>query len=124
MTDLNLELQELARALVACERWRWMPGMLSRFGNNHKGGGYRHPDRPLTEIQCSEWWPDLTDAATVGCLLALLLDAVGPGYHNYRGKLVFNKRIEWLSMTVPDAAGDTAGETVAKALLAAWGVVE
>lgn len=74
---------ELAKRTVACKGWRWMAGMLIadhgagiRFcwqedgvlhGAANEGGAWMrvHADRAL---------PDLDDAATRGCLLALVRD--------------------------------------------------
>lgn len=61
------ELDEIARRLVACEQWRWMPGM--RASDGHR----------LDKVDCDGLHPDaygvlpdLTDPATCGCLLAML----------------------------------------------------
>ena len=85
---MNTELSELARRALACGRWRWMPGMLTL---EFRESG---PDSPVC---CSPWRvvmegrsgpyanpknnnapPDLTDPATLGCLLALAREAHGP----------------------------------------------
>lgn len=67
--------EELGRRAVACQHWRWMPGMqpltLDEEGDwmpcervwRTQGG---KPSPPQGAI------PDLTDAATLGCLLALV----------------------------------------------------
>ena len=82
------ELEALARRAVACSRWRWMPGML--IADN--GAGIRflwEDDRYLHGMAAEvgglwmrmgkdrERLPDLTDAATLGCLLALVREAYG-----------------------------------------------
>jgi len=46
----------LARRAVACKGWRWMRGMYSAWDT-------------------TEALPDLTDPATLGCLLALVREA-------------------------------------------------
>ena len=67
---------ELARRAVACKGWLWMPGMrwiVTRVApwGDYAGriveGGRRSPDGPGL--------PDLTDPATLGCLLALVREA-------------------------------------------------
>ena len=62
---------DLARRAVACKHWRWMPGMLAIVGVERQ--------RVLSDKlpAYGDWLPDLTDAATLGCLLALVRDAWG-----------------------------------------------
>jgi len=70
----------LARRAVACRGFRWMPGMLTSHGARYLGfdlwvdRGQRvavFADPNEGEV------PDLTDAATIGCLLALVREAWG-----------------------------------------------
>ena len=71
----------LARRAVACRGWRWMPGMMrlratppSRRDHLRMEG--RVPDGGDTWDYAA--WPvipDVTDAATLGCLLALVREA-------------------------------------------------
>lgn len=75
----------LARRAVACKGWRWMPGMLTtcdlrvvdggdeyvvghRSGPTRDGGGWY-------DGEAAGLLPDLTDPATLGCLLALVREA-------------------------------------------------
>lgn len=59
------ELVVLARRAVESHRWRWMPGML-------RVDGYRACHRTVPRaLNPAEDMPDLDDAATVGCVLAL-----------------------------------------------------
>ena len=55
---------DLARRAVACEGWRWMPGMLALppKADRCQRDGQMMPGR----------LPDPDDPATAGCLLALL----------------------------------------------------
>ena len=81
MTDA--ESNELARRAVACKgfRWRWMPGMLDVSGRrvlcvwpDDLGIKWSHiPENCV--VRDADALPDLTDAATLGCLLALVREA-------------------------------------------------
>lgn len=66
------DLISLARRAVACKGWRWMPGMRTTDGMRVIHDPYRWPavPRPL-----GDHLPDLTDPATLGCLLALVREA-------------------------------------------------
>ena len=61
----------IARRAVACRAWRWMPGMADCWGGRVRDGD--GIDR-LAAI------PDLTDPATIGCLVALVRNYY-PGAH-------------------------------------------
>jgi hypothetical protein len=84
MTDEQIVL---ARRAVACRGWRWMAGMLTacsvrvieggggyiighRQGATREGGGW-------VDAEDAGYLPDLTDPATLGCLLALVREAWG-----------------------------------------------
>ena len=77
----------LGKRAVACKSWRWMPGMLTtcdlrvvdggdeyvvghRSGPTKDGGGWY-------DGEAAGLLPDLTDPATLGCLLALVREARG-----------------------------------------------
>lgn len=72
-------LQELGRRMVACKHWRWMDGMLVlRYApgklDDMKVEGRANKHRS----QEYELWgsiPDLSDPATLGCLLALVRES-------------------------------------------------
>ena len=85
MTTEQLEqIEELARRAVACKRWRWMPGMLSDKGlrvyrrddDGYVVGYYENLSYIAECVSGST--PDLSDPATLGCLLALVREAWGP----------------------------------------------
>ena len=85
MTTEQLEqIEELARRAVACKRWRWMPGMLSnkdlrvtRCDDDGYVVGYYENLSYIAECVPGTL-PDLSDPATLGCLLALVREAWGP----------------------------------------------
>ena len=81
------EMIALARRAVACKNWKWMPGMAGtdalgvpfRCALTHHSGGMMvvagmafmpaHPDA------LARMFPDLSDPATLGCLLHLVREA-------------------------------------------------
>ncbi len=81
----------LSQRLVACSAFRWMPGMLTAEGYRItvvRGGmaGVQDDEHypktwGLEPHDCREpmdpfdWTPDLTDPATLGCILALVREA-------------------------------------------------
>lgn len=82
MTDEQIAL---ARRAVACEGWRWMPGMTTSNGGRvfavDEDGSCRldfgAEEVPFwcTPETMRKMTPDLTDAATLGCVLALVREA-------------------------------------------------
>lgn len=62
---------DLARRAVACARWRWLPGMVAGCG------GRRVRSKRTGGPPYRGALPDLSDAATVGALLALVREAYG-----------------------------------------------
>lgn len=105
-------MTDLAKRAVACKGWRWMPGMLTLPWRDEFGDVSHPPWRLRTE----NWMPfadghrgaipDLTDPATLGCLLALVRERWG--------KMVYTVPIcddageidHWLAV-VPDPAEDS-----------------
>ena len=80
---------DLARRAVACRHWRWLPGMLAidscseehpaRVIDAHRSVAYEDNDGAIHEGDVSRSdVPDLTDPATLGCLLALVREAWEP----------------------------------------------
>ena len=67
-------MNDLAKRLVACKGWRWMPGMLAIVPRMTVGVRLSTGDE-LDEALVP--LPDLTDPATLGCVLQLVRDAWG-----------------------------------------------
>ena len=75
---MTADMLDLARRAVACKGWRWMPGMLDPFGRrvmcvwpDDLGIKWSHiPENCV--VRDADALPDLSDAATLGCLLALV----------------------------------------------------
>ena len=66
-------MSDLASRAVACKHWRWLPGM-------------HDSETGLRPLSWSDDWegevPDLTDPATLGCLLALVREVnADPSIH-------------------------------------------
>jgi hypothetical protein len=126
MTDLDL-----ARRAVACRDWRWMPGMATT-------GNYR-----LTLASDDQQWfilcrpsgtspveregdmggnlPDLSDPATIGCLLQLVRDALNDPRAYCRPYTLPDGTPRWsvISPRITLTAGDTEAAALVAALEAA-----
>lgn len=63
----------LARRVTACRGWRWMPGMAWFDGRFLQ---YRVQSEAHAVVIDEGGLPDLTDPATMGCLLALVREAL------------------------------------------------
>jgi hypothetical protein len=105
----------LAKRAVACRGWRFMGGMLVADAI----GKQRVYDDVAGEPYWSAegWLTDLTDPATMGCLLALVREAWEPhgtfvSTHRYDGG-------EWSIRTLPLPMFSTEAEALVAALEAA-----
>jgi hypothetical protein len=67
----------LARRAIACPKWRWMPGMRAVAVRPAplEPVCSRVPDDPRGWTPYPGALPDLTDPATLGCVLALVREA-------------------------------------------------
>ena len=134
MTD---EMIALSRSAVACKGWQWMPGMLAALDGI--GGDYRArvcrvdnglfwSDATPLPYTLASYVPDLTDPATIGCLLALVREAYRDASKLWDGHVEVRRDHRILFFVVSfrhDASGalveDTlaTGVTEAEALVAA-----
>jgi hypothetical protein len=78
-----MTLEDLGRRAVACERWRWRDGS-KRVHAEHRWAwrlcGWRwfpcdERSNAVHDNCFAEAIPDLSDPATIGCLLALVREA-------------------------------------------------
>jgi len=123
-----------ARAFVACGRWVWLPGMLcvkpvGLPGGPHGGMGYQ-PSASVRVTKVTlypaklsmgayDWspvgcLPDVTDPATLGCIVRLIQDAGGLIAHLSVLPLGARLVVEW-----PDGRIDSFRGTFAGVLLQA-----
>lgn len=127
------EIEALARRAVACKRWRWIPGMLSDEGrvveiNVHgllvgyttgiilKSGAQGWPR--AWEASASLRLPDLTDPATLGCLLALVRKVWGDS-QAFCATEADTAHIMWWVVRHGNESAMAGGRSEAEALVAA-----
>lgn len=115
------DVKDLARRAVACKAWRWMPGMWSTESTLWCGHSWSDGLRSW-EGDIEDALPDLTDPATVGCLLHLVREHWGD--HGTHTKRVYRSGgyVEWIcyapSIRYPliMSHGDSEAEALVKAL--------
>jgi hypothetical protein len=118
MTD---EQTALSRRAVVCRGWRWLSGALDQTGRrvmcvwpDDLGIKWSHiPENCV--VRDADALPDLTDAATLGCLLALVREL----RQEPTGFVVPTHAGGWSYYTRLIAADWYAGDTEAEALVAA-----
>ena len=131
---MNDEQIALARHAVACDHWRWMPGIRLECGDIllwsddhhwHCAGGqnwtrWRHERIGQADRGSL---PDLTDPGTLGCLLALVREAWGdPDAHpalGAAGWVLMSGESRVADVVYPSPAGRTEAEALVAALEAA-----
>lgn len=93
----------LARRAVACKHWRWMRGMVAVTASgahflrgtdtwewdDHGALPGGPPQSEIAALLAGEILPDLTDAATLGCLLALVRETWGDPVLFVQGGMLF-----------------------------------
>lgn len=81
-TELLENLERLARRAVACKHWKWLGGMRVVSPPEHYGAtGYTFRVESDGYVAKAGDYPDFTDPATIGCLLALVREAWGDGVY-------------------------------------------
>jgi len=110
---MNEEETKIARAFVACGRWRWMPGMMSEGWrltcvSLHDGAWsatstlahreYHHPTLP-----------DTNDPGTLGCILRLVRDAGGMTHKLSILPMGCHLVVEWPDGRIDSFRGTFAG---------------
>jgi hypothetical protein len=104
------DMLDLARRAVACRGWRWMLGMQAITPD----GLFGHRVTEHTILIDPDHLPDLTDPATLGCLLALVREAWGDPRAYMRASFGW----EWITDYCVEK-WPPGGETEAEALVAA-----
>jgi len=108
---MTADMLDLARRAVACKGWRWMPGMRWRTEDDR---GRLDDFQPEYMGRPPDALPDLTDPATLGCLLALVREAWGDPTDYVR----CGRRWEWVTSCCVERC-PPSGDTEAEALVAA-----
>ena len=121
MTD---EQKVLSRRAVVCRGWTWGPGMLDLFGRRVRnvwpddlGIHWSHiPENCV--VRDADALPDLSDPATLGCLLALVREAWGD-LGMFARPRVGKVRPDWAVFTGQNSDFVCAASTEAEALVVA-----
>lgn len=108
------ELNDLGQRAIACKRWRWVAGMLCR------GERLRVTRDDPNPMVTDGSVPDLADAATLGCLMALVEEAYDFPVCAYNPRI---NRSGWLVESAHDSGQSLATSDIkstrAAALVAA-----
>lgn len=128
-----MSLANLGRRAVACKHWRWIPGMsVLRYAPGTSAHGQRQArvdDELVTYEQGlnAHIAPDLSDPATLGCLLHLVREAWGrPFWVEGDPRSIGERPDEWIGVlfegrfaTCPVVHASTEAEALVAALEAA-----
>jgi hypothetical protein len=127
-----MSLADLGLRAVACKHWRWMDGMTVHglptyrvVSNNCDGHTYRTDGYDSDSLR--DCVPDLSDPATLGCLLSLVRKAWGrPFWVEGDPRSMGERPNEWIGVlfegrfaTCPIVHASTEAEALVAALEAA-----
>ncbi len=114
------DMIDLGRRAVACKYWRWMPGMLRHDGYRYVGSGvwvrWSETADLLSALHIPDQFPDLSDPATLGCLLALVRAAYRDTSKLWEGHVEVRRDHRILFFVVSfrhDASGALVEDTLA-----------
>ena len=77
------DMESLGQRAAACKHWKWMRGMANQHGDRMLYAGVGNQWASMAEVfefdndEMGALIPDLTDPATLGCLLHLVREACG-----------------------------------------------
>ena len=109
--------EALERRAVKCKHWQWLPGMRWR-GTLSQNTGRLGEVFQTVPGPVGVYLPDLTDAATLGCLLALVREAYDDG-DAYVGRYAGYCSFETLDPMAPRVTAPTEAHCLVAALEAA-----
>ena len=70
---MTVDVEALGKRAIACAKWRWMGGMFVVHPASHEGGtGYTFRLHLDGYVSLPNEYPDFTDPATFGCLIAIV----------------------------------------------------
>ena len=93
MHDRIERIDNIAKRVSCAPRWQWRPGMLARDES-----GFYMRGKPASD---SDLFPDLLDPATVGCMLATVLEL----YRDASGlNFARDREHRWIALVADDTS--------------------